>query len=258
MSISIEQVKELRDQTGVSIMQCKKALEEASGDFEKALIILKKKSGAAAAKKADRDAQDGAIVIKEDGSRAIICTLHCETDFVAKNEDFQALANDLAQKAFDDGVEGMKAEAESKIAEGIQKVGENIQLGEVTEIKGTVVGAYNHNGKNTAVVALSGGTPELAKDIAMQLTAMKASYINTDEIPQEDRDKAREHFAEELEKEDKPEEMKAQILEGKLNSYFKDQVLTTQAFIKDPSKTIAQLLKEAGDVTIEAYKVQAI
>lgn len=256
--ISIEQVKELRDQTGVSIMQCKKALEEAEGDFDKALIILKKKSGAAAAKKADRDAQDGIVVIKSDDSKAILLTLHCETDFVAKNSDFQALAEMLADKALAEGVDAMKAIAEEEIAQGIQKVGENIQLGEVSEISGSVVGAYNHNGKNTAVVALSGGAPELAKDIAMQLTAMKASYINENEIPEEDRAKAREHFAEEVAKDDKPEDMKAKIIEGKLASYFKDQVLMTQSFIKDPSKTVAQLLKEAGDVTIEAYKVQAI
>jgi elongation factor Ts len=258
MSISIEQVKELRDQTGVSIMQCKKALEEADGDFEKALIVLKKKSGAAAAKKADRDAQDGIIVIKGDDSRSLILTLHCETDFVAKNEDFQALANELADKAFADGAEAMKEISEEKIAEGIQKVGENIQLGEVSEITGTVVGAYNHNGKNTAVVALSGGSADLAKDIAMQITAMRPAYMSESEIPQEAKDKAQELFEEELAKEDKPEEMKAKILEGKLNSYFKDQVLMSQSFIKDPSKTVTQLLKEAGDVTIESYKVQSI
>lgn len=109
-----------------------------------------------------------------------------------------------------------------------------------------------------SVVALSGGDSQLAKDIAMQITAMKPTYISEDDIPQEARDKAREFFTEELEKEDKPEEMKAKILEGKLASYFKDQVLMSQSFIKDPSKNIAQLLKEAGDVTIESYKIQSI
>jgi elongation factor Ts len=258
MSISIEQVKELREQTGVSIMQCKKALEEAGGDFEKALIILKKKSGAAAAKRAGREAEEGTVVIKTGESKAVICTLHCETDFVAKNEDFKALAEELAEKAFTDGIEAMKENSAEAIAVGVQKVGENIKLGDVTEVTGTVVGSYNHNGKNSAVVALSGGTPELAKDIAMQITALKATYISEDEIPQEDKDKAREHFAEELEKENKPEDMKAKILDGKLASYFKDQVLLSQSFIKDPSKSISQLLKEAGDVTIESYKVQTI
>ena len=258
MSISIEQVKELRDQTGVSIMQCKKALEEADGDFEKALIILKKQSGAAAAKRAGRDAQEGVVVVKADESRAMICTLNCETDFVAKNEDFKALAEELLEKAYNDGIDTMKEASADAIALGIQKTGENIQLGEINEIKGSVIGAYSHNTKNSAVVALSGGTPELAKDIAMQIIAMKATYITEDEIPEEDKNKARDHFKEELDKEDKPEEMKAKILEGKLASYFKDQVLMSQAFIKDPSKTISGLLKEAGDVTIESYKVQAI
>lgn len=254
----MEQVKELRDQTSVSIMQCKKALEEAGGDMEKALIILKKKSGAAAAKKADRDAKDGIIAIKEADGKAMLLTLNCETDFVAKNEDFQALAKELVEKASSEGVDAMKAASEEMIAEGIQKVGENIQLGEVVEVSGTVLGSYNHNGKNAAVVALSGGTPELAKDIAMQITAMRPAYITDAEIPQEAKDKAQELFEEELAKEDKPEEIKAKILEGKMSSYFKDQVLMSQSFIKDPSKSITQLLKEAGDVTIESYKTQAI
>lgn len=239
-------------------MQCKKALEEAGGDMEKARIILKKNSGAAAAKKADREAQDGAVMVKEDGTRAIILTLHCETDFVAKNEDFQAIARDLTEKAFVDGVEAMKAVAEERIPTGIQKVGENIQLGTVTEVTGAVVGSYKHNAKNVAVVALSGGTVELAKDIAMQITAMRPSFIKESDIPQEARDKAREFFTEELAKENKPAEMHAKILDGKMNAYFKEQVLMSQTFIKNPSKTIEQLLKEAGDVAIESYKVQSI
>jgi elongation factor Ts len=258
MSISIEQVKELREQTGVSIMQCKKALEEAEGDFDKALIILKKKSGAAAAKRAGREAEEGTVVVKSGDSKAVICTLQCETDFVAKNSDFIALAEDLAGNAYSNGIESMKEGSAEAIAVGVQKVGENIKLGDVTEVTGTVIGSYNHNGKSIAVVALSGGAVELARDIAMQIVAMKATYISEDEIPQEDKDKAREHFAEELEKENKPEDMKAKILEGKLASYFKDQVLLSQSFIKDPSKTISQLLKEAGDVTIESYKVQSV
>jgi elongation factor Ts len=258
MTISIEQVKELRDQTGVSIMQCKKALEETGGDFEKALIVLKKKSGAAAAKKADRDAQDGIIVIKEADGKALMLTLHCETDFVAKNEDFQKIAHDLADMALANGIDAMKEASSESIAEGVQKVGENIQLGDVQLVEGPVVGSYNHNGKNAAIVVLSGGDINLAKDIAMQITAMKPAYMSEAEIPQEDKDKARETFAEEVAKEDKPEEMKAKILEGKVNSYFKDQVLMSQSFIKDPSKTITQLLKEAGDITIEKHLVQVI
>jgi len=239
-------------------MQCKKALEEAGGDMEKALIILKKKSGAAAAKKSDRDAKDGTVTVKESAEKTIILTLNCETDFVAKNEDFQGLADRLAEKALTEGIETVKSSSEEMISEGIQKVGENIQLGEISEVTGTVVGSYKHNAKNVAVVALSGGTPELAKDIAMQITAMRPAYISEEEIPQEAKDKARELFAEELAKENKPADMQEKILDGKMASYFKDQVLMSQSFIKDPSKSISQLLKEAGDVTIESYKVQTI
>lgn len=174
MEISTDAVKELRDRTGISVMQCRKALEEAGGDVSKAEIILRKKSGAAAEKKADRELGSGVVgTYVHDGAIGSMVVLSCETDFVARNPEF----------------------------------------------------------------------PELARSIAMQIAATNPSYNRMENIPEEEVAKAREVFLQEVE--GKPEDMKAKILEGKLKSYFSDQVLMEQAYIKDDSKTIRDLLSEA-------------
>ena len=174
MDISTDQVKVLRDKTGVSIMQCRKALEEAGGDLEKAEVILRKKSGASADKKADRELGAGAIgSYVHDGSIGAMVLLSCETDFVARNPEF----------------------------------------------------------------------PALAREIAMQVAATNPAFGRIEQIPAETREKAREVFVKEVE--GKPEEMKEKILEGKLESYFRDQVLMEQVYIKDESKTIKGLSAEA-------------
>ncbi len=174
MDISTEVVKQLRDKTGISIMQCRKALEEAGGDIEKAEILLRKKSGASAEKKADRELGAGAIgSYVHDGTIGAMVLLSSETDFVAKNPEFGALA----------------------------------------------------------------------REIAMQVAATNPTYLKVDDIPEADRSKAREVFMKEVE--GKPEEMKEKILEGKLQSYFKDQVLLEQAYIKDDARSIRDLVSEA-------------
>src|SRR3989338_7789817 len=159
MTISMEQVKTLRDQTGISIMQCKKALEEADGDNEKALLILRKQSGSVAQKKASRNASDGIIITKQSDSKALIFMIHSETDFVALNSEFQALAQKLATTAFDNGIEKMKDESVIEIPLVVQKVGENIQLGETVLVEGSSLGVYNQKGRLAFVVSLKGGTP---------------------------------------------------------------------------------------------------
>ena len=252
MAITMEQVKELRDQTGVSVMQCKKALEEAGGDLEKALMILKKKSSELAAKKSDREAGEGLIVVERNGSKAVVLELFCETDFVAKNDDFVNLAKALAQKAATDGIEAMKAASADMIATIVQKVGENVRLGNVLEVSGDVMGAYVHDGKSGAVVVLAGGTNELAKDVAMQITALRPEYEKREDIPSDMIEKAKDMFKAEVESSGKPEDIKAKMLEGKINAYFKEQTLMDQAFFKNPDMTIAQLLAQ-GKATIVSY-----
>jgi elongation factor Ts len=240
--ITTELIKELRDATGVSVMQCKKALEEAEGNMEKALMILKKKSGDIAMKKADREAHDGVVVTKKSGDKVAVIVLNCETDFVAKNEDFMNLANTLADISLSEGIEVTKTKASDVINPVIQKVGENIQLNRIGIFEGDTIGAYVHNGKSGVVVQLKGGNEEVAKDIAMHVAAMKPEYIRSSEIKDETKEMAREMFNKEIESIDKPAEIKAKMLEGKMNTYFKERVLLEQPFIKDDSMTISALL----------------
>ncbi len=241
-TISIEQVKALRDESGVSIMQCRKALEEAGGDMEKARVILSKKSSEAAAKKADRETSDGTVVITKTPDGIMMFTLLCETDFVAKNDDFVKLAQDLADVASKEGMSAAESKAEAMIAPVIQKVGENIRIGKIEELKGTTLGSYVHSGKSGVIVSLEGGDEDLARDIAMHIAAMKPLYITTADIDEAANVAANEVFAAEIAALDKPEEMKAKILAGKLDAYFKEMTLMNQGFIKNPEVTIEKLL----------------
>jgi len=246
--ITTELVKELRDSTGVSVMQCKNALEEAGGDMEKALIILKKKSSSIAMKKADRNAKDGIIVISEnkDQNKAILLTLHSETDFVAKNDDFISAANTLANIAQEEGIEAMKVKSVDIVNEVMQKIGEKIELGNVQEISGNTIGSYIHGGKSAVIVSLDGGTKDLARDIAMHIAAMKPVFIKAEDITEEDKAKVIEVFEKEVAESDKPEDIKQKMLEGKISTYFKEQTLMDQPFIKNPDMTIAKLLNAGG------------
>jgi elongation factor Ts len=246
-TITTEQVKELRDATGVSVMQCRKALEEANGDMEAAMILLRKKGSEIADKKADRDASDGLIVVRTDGTRALVLTLNCETDFVAKNEDFVRVANTLADVAWNDGEAAAREQAPALINDVVLKIGENIKLGSIEEVSGDVVGAYTHHtGKTATVVVLTGGTQEVAKDIAMHAAAMKPRFLASSEINEADRAGVMSALAAEMDALDKPEDMKAKILEGKIAGYFKEQTLLDQSFFKAPEKTIEQYAKEHG------------
>ena len=248
-TITTEQVKELRDATGVSVMQCRKALEEAEGDMDKAMIILQKKGAEIAGKKADRDASDGLVVVRTDGKRAITLIMNCETDFVAKNDDFVKLANTLADKAWESGEAAAREAAPDMINDVVLKIGENIKLGDINEVSGETLGVYTHHtGKTATIVILKGGTPEIAKDIAMHTAAMKPKYVHTTDINEDDRTQVMEVLKSEMDAIDKPEEMKAKIMEGKIAAYFKEQTLDEQPFFKVPEKTIKQYAADTGAV----------
>jgi len=235
-------VKELRDATGISVMQCKRALEEAEGDMKKALAILKKTSSDIAQKKLNREVKDGRIAIKTNEKKAVLVSLYCETDFVAKNEDFVNLLDKLIDKAFSEGLEKMKIVAKDMIDSVIQKTGENIQLGEMYEVSGNVLGNYVHNNKIGVIVSLEGGTVELAKDVAMHITAMKPEYISQDDITPEMFKIMQEIFEKEVANIDKPPEIKKKMLDGKITTYFKEKILLNQMFIKNTDETIGELL----------------
>lgn len=267
INITTELVKELRDATGISVMQCKRALEEAEGDMEKALAILKKTSSDIALKKADRSLNSGAIAIKSEKNKAVLVGLLCETDFVAKNEDFTSLLEKISMLALKDGIEkmsakgrpasGWKDQTKEMIDQIIQKTGENIQLGDISEVSGEVLGIYVHNNKSGVIVSLEGGNAELAKDIAMHITAMKPEYIREDEISEDARKMMQEIFEKEIADIDKPVEIKNKMLEGKMSTYFKEKTLLNQVFIKGEGETVGKLL-EKNQAKIKEVKVYSI
>lgn len=242
--ISIDEVKKLREETGISIMECRKALEQSNGDKEKALLILKKRSSEVAVKKSDREVKDGFITVVEDFGKIAIVSLQCETDFVSKNSDFQSLGKKIAEIAIKEGKEKAEETSKSEIDSIIQKIGENIQLGKIELLEANQNhGIYIHDGKKGAFVELEGGDKELARDIAMHITAMNPEFISLQEISEDIKTKVTELMKEEIDA-SKPKEIQEKMLLGKVASYFKERVLTEQLFIKDPNVTIGKLLDQ--------------
>lgn len=245
MNSTLDTLKELRDKTGVSVMQCKKALEEAGNDIEKALVILTKFSSQAAEKRSGRDASDGSVVAKIENNKIAMVALKCETDFVAKSEDFVGLSEKILNDVLANGKEGVEERNQDAINAVIQKTGENVVLGEIKIEDLSVGNYYIHGGKYGVIVNLEGGTPELAKDIALHYAAMRPRFVDTSEIKDEDKKIVIETFTDEIAKSDKPQEIKDKMLAGKIDTYFKELTLKEQMFVKDSSKTIKQILAEA-------------
>ncbi len=247
MAITAEEVKDLRLKTGISIMECKNALVEAEGDQEKAIEIMRKKGTTKAAKKSERSTSEGivSIIVKE--GKGVITKLVCETDFVARNEDFVGLAQKLSELTLEKGPEVAKTESKDLVEELFTKLGENMSLAEAEEIEGAVLNYYLHsNSKVGTIVALEGGDKELAKDIAMHATAMNPSYVSPDEVEASVLEKEKEIWTEQLKNEGKPEEIIGKILQGKEKKFCEENSLIKQTFVKDPDKTVEQLLEEKG------------
>ncbi len=261
LKITTEMIKKLRENTGISVMQCKRALEEAEGDMKKALAILKKTSSDIALKKVNREVKNGAVMIKIERKKAVLVSLHCETDFVSRNEDFVNLLKNLLEKVFSLGIEKTKKEAKNMINPIIQKTGENIQLGDMYEVSGDILGSYVHNNKIAVIVSLVGGDVELAKDIAMHVAAMKPEYIREEEITEDVKKMITEVFQKEIANIDKPPEIKKKILDGKISTYFKEKTLLNQLFIKnaekDANETVGKLL-EKNNAKIKEVKRYSI
>jgi len=242
-NITATQVKALRDRTGVSMMECKKALTEAGGDEEKAIEVLRKRGAAKAAKKAGRETSEGVIVTKVEGDKAVIVQLNCETDFVAKNEAFVALANKGADLALEKGVEAAKAEVEPELKALFTKLGENMSI-EMDVIGGEGLAEYVHgNGKMGAIVNLKSADAEKARDVAMHITAMNPAVIQPEELPEDLVIKEREIWKTQLLHEGKPEEMIDKIMMGKEKKFRAEQALVKQAFVKDGGMTVEEYLE---------------
>ncbi len=248
MSITASQVNSLRQRTGVSMMQCKKALEETGGDEEKAIELLRKKGAAKAAEKADRATKEGVVITKIDGNKAAVVKLLCETDFVAKNEEFKKIANDAVDIALKEGADSAKESAEQPIKDLFTKLGENMSI-EVKVMEGEGIGDYVHsNCKIGTLVSLQSADTDKAKDIAMQVAAMNPAVINPEDISSDLVDKEKEIWADQLKNEGKPEEIIDKIMMGKERKFREESALMKQSFVKDGDKTVEQYL-EGNSVT---------
>lgn len=251
----MEKIKQLREKTGAGMVECKKALDEANGDMEMAVEILRKKSGAKAAKKADRMTGEGvvAVALSEDKKKASIVNVLCETDFVAMNTDFKAFANEVAIA----GLTGSSEEFFASNREGvIVKVGENLTLGGAVVLEGEYVSTYVHSNAKLAGVVVFNKVidAEVSAGIAMHAVAMAPTYLKPEDVLTEEVEKEKDIYREQLLKEGKPAEMIEKILGGKVSKYYEDVCLLKQLYIKDDKKSVEQILKETdASAVIEKF-----
>jgi len=274
-NITATQVNELRKKTGAGMMDCKKALVESEGDMEQAIDILRKKGQKVAAKRGDNDASEGLVIATttNNDTTGILLALNCETDFVAKNEDYRNFVNSIIKIAADnlptsiDELKKLKFDdkltIEEKITEQVGVVGEKLDLSAYEVVKADCVVAYNHPGNQLAtIVGLNKAGEniiEAGKQVAMQVAAMAPLALNKEGIDQNTIDRELEIGKELAIQEGKPAEMAEQISKGRLNKFFKENTLLSQPFIKDNKKTVEEMLKEQdGGLTITAFKRVAL
>jgi len=275
MAISAQEVNKLRKMTGAGMMDCKKALVETDGDFDKAIELLRKKGQKVSEKRADRDTNEGSVFVKTDdkNTKAVLIALGCETDFVAKNDDFQNLGKEILEVAYKEApadIEALKKlkagdlSVEEKIVELVGKIGEKLEILAYEVLEGEVVVPYIHAGSKLGVlVALKGSNGskvlDAGKDVAMQIAAMNPVAVDQDGVDKSIIEKELEIGKEQALAEGKPEHIVDKIAEGKLNKFFKDNTLLNQAFVKDNSMTIAKYLNGvASGLTVSQFKRVAI
>lgn len=274
-NITAAEVNKLRQQTGAGMMDCKKALVEADGDFEKAIEILRKKGQKVASSRADREANEGVVLAKtnEGATKAVIIMLNCETDFVAKNQemvDFTKAILDLGVAKNCTTIDELKAadlngrSVEENLTDMIGKTGEKLELSHFDVIEGARAFAYIHPGNRVASVAALNlanvaEIEQIGKDVVMQIAAMSPVAIDKDDVAPATIEKEIEIGKEQARQEGKPEEMVEKIAIGKLNKFFKESTLLNQDFIKDGKKTVRQMLTEANkELTVVAFKRLAL
>jgi len=262
-AISASQVKELREKTGLGLMDCKKALEGANGDMELAIEELRKTSGVKASKKSGRSAADGLIAIESTAQDIFMIEVNCETDFVARDDSFVAFTKETLQ-AFTGNPESSLEELlnngiEDNREKLVQKLGENIVVRRVAKTENSsTVGSYLHsNQKIGCIVSLDGGDESLANDIAMHAAATDPMAISPSDIPEEIVAKEREIFKAQSEESGKPAEIIEKMIEGKVSKFLAEVSLTEQDFVKDPNTKISQLLKDnnANILSFTRYEV---
>ena len=270
--ISAADVNKLRKATGAGMMDCKKALVEAEGDFDSAVEVLRKKGQKVAANRADRDSFEGAVIarVNDEETVGVIVSVNCETDFVAKNESYVSLANQLADVALGhDSLDSFLAadfngmSVADKLTEQTGVIGEKIEIGGFERLEGAFVGSYIHAGNKIATLtSLSAGVDgaaEAAKNVAMQAAAMNPIALNEESVDAATVEKEIEIAKDQLRQEGKPEAMLDNIAKGKLKRFFKDNTLVNQAYIKDAKQSVSDYVKSVdADLSVTGFKRLAL
>nr|MDT0253956.1 translation elongation factor Ts [Endozoicomonas sp.] len=264
-AISAALVKELRDRTGLGMMECKKALVEAQGDIETAIEEMRKSGQAKAAKKAGRIAAEGVVAVKvaDNGSFGVLVEVNSETDFAARDDNFLGYVQKVVAAAFDrkeaDVAVLMEGELEEARLALVQKIGENIGVRRVAIVEGGVIGSYVHGNNRIAVLTrLEGGTAELAREVSMHVAAINPQVVNKEDMSAELVEKEKEIFKGQAEQEEqasgkvKPDNIKEKILEGRIGKFLAESSLVEQPFVKDPDTTVGALVKKA-DATVISF-----
>ena len=257
-TINASMVKELRERTGLGMMDCKKALSDAGGDMERAIEDLRKASGLKAAKKASRVAAEGVVMAKisEDGNRGVIIEVNSETDFVARDENFLGFAKKALGSAFEENeatVEELLEQGLEKSRQAlVQKIGENVNLRRLERLdfedanQGIVESYVHNNGKIGVLISLQGGDEALARDVAMHVAAVNPMVVRPEDVPEDILAKESEIYSAQARDSGKPEEIVERMISGRLRKFVAEVSLLEQQFVKDPEVTIRDLLKEVG------------
>jgi elongation factor Ts len=271
MAVTAQMVKELREKTGAGMLDCKKALTETNGDMEKAIDFLREKGIAKAAKKGDRIAAEGLTSIKVEGNEAVIFEVNAETDFVAKNEGFQTLVQELGhhllknKPATVEEAAGQTMESgvsvEEHINAAIAKIGEKLSLRRfqiVTKNDADAFGAYLHMGGRISVLTVLEGTTDetVAKDVSMHIAALNPKYVSRDQVSAEEVQREREVLTQQALNEGKPENIVAKMVEGRLGKYFEDVCLLDQTFVKNPDQKVRQYVESKGATVREFIRFE--
>lgn len=270
MSISANQVKELRERTGAGMMECKKALTETNGDLDAAIEWMRKQGLAKADKKASRTAAEGVIVMQfaADGKRGVMVEINSETDFVAKSDEFQGFAKQVAQTILDKKPSNLDELLNMPMAGGatvnvvrqerVAKLGENISVRRFTDMsaKNGVVGGYLHGSRIGVLVELEGGTVDLAKDVAMHVAASRPLCVSPDEVPAALVAKEKEIFIAQAAESGKPKEIIEKMVMGRVNKFLKESTLLGQPFVKNPDITVEKLVADAKAKVVRFERVE--
>lgn len=274
VTISAQDINKLRQATGAGMMDCRKALTETNGDFEAAIDWLRKQGQQVAAKRSDREAKEGVVIAQTtaDNKTGIVVCVSCETDFVSKNADFVAFGKSIADAAIANNVTNLEQLMEVKIGdltvaalvdEKLATIGEKIGVTKFQRVDAPYVASYIHGAYRIGVlVGLNKEAAEPGKDVAMQIAALNPVAVDAASVPADviarEKDIVLELMKQDPKMAGKPEEMLAKIVDGKMGAFFKEQTLTAQAFVKDASKSVADYLKEAGDLQVTEFKRVAL